>query len=88
MKNSKAIITLLGILVSLASMAQDQTVKGIILDAQAEYPLIGATIQLVGSDPVKGAIADVNGEFRIENVPVGELKVKSPQIRFLPLVQN
>ncbi|WP_436515428.1 carboxypeptidase-like regulatory domain-containing protein [Ekhidna sp. To15] len=71
MKNSKAIITILGILVSLASVAQDQTVKGIILDAQAEYPLIGATIQLVGSDPVQGAVADVNGEFRIENVPVG-----------------
>ncbi|MEP0984075.1 TonB-dependent receptor [Ekhidna sp.] len=71
MKNSKAIIIILGILVSLASMAQDQTVKGIILDAQVEYPLIGATIQLVGSDPIKGAIADVNGEFRIENIPVG-----------------
>lgn len=71
MKNSKGIITILGILVSLASIAQDQTVKGVILDAQAEYPLIGATIQLVGSDPIKGAIADVNGEFRIENVPVG-----------------
>ena len=45
--------------------------KGVILDAQAEYPLIGATIQLVGSDPVKGDIADVNGNFRIEGVPVG-----------------
>lgn len=72
MKNSKAIIiTILGILTSIVSLAQDQTVKGIILDAQAEYPLIGATIQLVGSDPVQGAIADVDGKFRIENVPVG-----------------
>ncbi|MEM7298809.1 MAG: TonB-dependent receptor, partial [Bacteroidota bacterium] len=72
MKRSKAIIiTILGVLVSIASVAQDQTVKGIILDAQAEYPLIGATIQLVGSDPIQGSIADVNGEFRIENVPVG-----------------
>ena len=72
MKNSKAIfITIIGILVSIVSVAQDQTVKGVILDAQAAYELIGATIQLVGSDPIKGAIADVNGEFRIENVPVG-----------------
>ncbi|WP_424963469.1 carboxypeptidase-like regulatory domain-containing protein [Ekhidna sp.] len=72
MKNSKAIIiTILGILTSIVSLAQDQTVKGIILDAQAEYPLIGATIQLVGSDPVQGAVADVDGKFRIENVRVG-----------------
>ncbi|MEQ9467602.1 MAG: carboxypeptidase-like regulatory domain-containing protein [Ekhidna sp.] len=72
MKRSKAIlITILGILTSIVSFAQNQTVKGIILDAQAEYALIGATIQLVGSDPIQGAVADVNGEFRIENVPVG-----------------
>ena len=51
--------------------AQTQTVKGVILDAQAEYPLIGATIQLVGSDPIVGAVADVNGEFSIADVPVG-----------------
>lgn len=51
--------------------AQTQTVKGTILDAQAEYPLIGATIQLMGTDAAKGDIADVDGAFRIENVPVG-----------------
>ncbi len=66
---------LLGIITAALSLSmsfgQEQTVKGVILDAQAEYPLIGATIQLIGSDPIKGDIADVNGEFRIENVPVG-----------------
>ncbi len=53
------------------SFAQTQTVKGVILDAQAEYELIGATIQLVGSDPIVGDVADINGAFRIEDVPVG-----------------
>lgn len=51
--------------------AQTQVVKGNILDSQAEYPLIGATITLVGSDPIQGAVTDVNGTFRIEDVPVG-----------------
>jgi len=62
-----------GVLFLLATsiVAQTQTVKGIILDAQAEYALIGATIQLVGSNPVIGAVADVNGEFSIAEVPVG-----------------
>ncbi|MEM6643711.1 MAG: TonB-dependent receptor [Bacteroidota bacterium] len=54
-----------------SACAQTQTVKGVILDAQAEYELIGATIQLVGSDPIQGDIANVNGEFRIEDVPTG-----------------
>ena len=53
------------------SFGQTQTVKGVILDAQAEYELIGATIQLVGSDPIIGDVADINGEFSMENVPVG-----------------
>ena len=52
-------------------LAQTQVVKGNVLDLQAEYPLIGATVTLLGSDPIKGAITDVNGNFRIEDVPVG-----------------
>ncbi len=51
--------------------AQTQVVKGTILDEQTDYPLIGATIRLIGSDPVKGTITDVNGQFRLEDVPVG-----------------
>jgi hypothetical protein len=58
------------LLTSLA-FAQTQTVKGKILDAQAEYPLIGATITLVGSDPIMGSITDIDGSFRIDNVPIG-----------------
>jgi hypothetical protein len=50
---------------------QTQVVKGKINDAQAKYPLIGAAIFLVGSDPVIGATTDVEGNFRIENVPIG-----------------
>ncbi|WP_420316298.1 TonB-dependent receptor [Ekhidna sp.] len=71
MKNSKTIATLFGTLISIASLAQNQTVKGTILDAQAEYPLIGATIALVGSDPIQGAITEIDGSFRIDNVPIG-----------------
>ncbi|MEM6815225.1 MAG: TonB-dependent receptor [Bacteroidota bacterium] len=66
---------ILGIIIAfltiVSAFSQTQTVKGLILDAQAEYPLIGATIQLLGSDPILGDIADVNGEFVIEKVPVG-----------------
>lgn len=73
MKRTQTII--IGIIAAIISIsfsyAQNQTVKGVILDAQAEYALIGATIQLVGSDPIKGDVADVNGEFRIEEVPTG-----------------
>jgi len=67
----KVIIILL--LTTSASLVfgQSQVVKGKILDSQAEYPLIGATITLLESVPIKGAITDVDGSFRIEDVPFG-----------------
>lgn len=59
------------LLISNATYSQSQVVKGIILDSQAEYPLIGATITLVGSDPIQGDVTDINGNFRIADIPVG-----------------
>ena len=50
---------------------QGQTVKGFIKDSKAGYPLIGASVVLIGSDPVVGAVTDINGKFVIENVPAG-----------------
>ncbi len=52
-------------------MAQTQVVKGSIIDAQAEFPIIGASVILIGSDPIKGTVTDLDGKFRLENVPVG-----------------
>lgn len=54
-----------------AGQNQTQTVKGFIKDSKAGYPLIGASVILIGSDPVQGAVTDVNGKFVIENVPAG-----------------
>lgn len=53
------------------AFGQNQVVKGNILDSQAEYSLIGATITLIGSDPIQGSVTDVDGSFRIEGVPFG-----------------
>ena len=71
--NLTLLIGIIAALISIHAKAQVQTqvVKGQIIDSQAEYPLIGATIGLVGSDPIVGAVADMDGKFRIENVPIG-----------------
>lgn len=76
MKQKRQLSTiLLGIITAILTIStahgQVQTVKGTVQDAKAEYPLIGTTIKLLDSDPVIGAVTDINGEFRIENVPHG-----------------
>ncbi len=59
------------VMLSISALSQNQVVKGNIKDLQSDAPLIGATILLIGSDPVLGAVTDLQGNFRIEGVPVG-----------------
>ena len=68
----KTILLLFAFLsLSFTGWSQTQVIKGKILDAQASYPLIGASVILVNSDPIQGAVTDTEGHFVIENVPVG-----------------
>ncbi|MCV9388241.1 TonB-dependent receptor [Reichenbachiella ulvae] len=70
----KVVTLLLGIIAAMLSLhvqAQTQTVKGQIIDVQSEYPLIGASIQLIGSDPLIGTITDIEGNFKLNNIPIG-----------------
>lgn len=70
MRNRLFILCLNSILFITVSIAQNtQNVKGTIIDKQSEIPLIGATIELLGTD--NGTVTDIDGYFRLENVPVG-----------------
>lgn len=48
-----------------------QTIRGSVTDEVTETPLIGATVIVRDTDPVMGTITGVNGEFIINNIPVG-----------------
>lgn len=56
---------------SFISKAQTQVIKGNVLDSHADYPLIGASVIVVGSVPIKGATTDTEGNFKIEGVSIG-----------------
>ena len=67
-------ITLL--LVTSQLYAQTQTIRGRVLDKQSQFPLIGANVLIVGSNPLIGAATDVDGYFVINNVPLGRHQVR------------
>ena len=48
--------------------AQTSKVAGLVISAEDNEPVIGATIQVKGV-PSLGAITDIDGKFVIENVP-------------------
>ncbi|MFT5764642.1 MAG: hypothetical protein ACI8X3_002073 [Saprospiraceae bacterium] len=52
-----------------------QTIKGTVIDKDTQQPLIGATVSLEKSDPPLGTVTDLDGNFRLENVPVGRQKI-------------
>lgn len=48
-----------------------QTVKGTVIDKDTQQPLIGATVSIEKSGPPTGAITDLEGKFRFDEIPVG-----------------
>ena len=49
----------------------DQTIRGTVIDHDTQIPIIGANVVVVESEPFLGASTNINGNFKIENVPVG-----------------
>jgi hypothetical protein len=48
-----------------------QTIRGTVVELNSEMPVAGASVVLLGTDPLKGVLSNSNGEFRLENIPVG-----------------
>ncbi len=67
------IITLFSTLA--VSQQLTQTVRGTVIDTDNKLPLIGAQVIIIGSDPIIGTTTDVDGKFRLENIPIGRISL-------------
>lgn len=63
-----------------------QTVRGTILDASSKTPVIGAAVQILGSNPPVGAVTDTDGRFRLANVLVGRIRLKITALGYEEIV--
>ncbi|MEM9885509.1 MAG: carboxypeptidase-like regulatory domain-containing protein, partial [Bacteroidota bacterium] len=59
-----------------------QSIRGTVVDAQSAYPIIGATVQILVADELKGTSTDVDGNFLLENVPIGRNNIKVSYIGY------
>ncbi len=57
-----------------------QNIRGTVVDATTGYPLIGANIILLNSEPPLGATTDINGKFELLFIPLGRHDL---EIRYL-----
>lgn len=63
-----------------------QTVRGMIIDSDNKLPLIGAAIVVVNSNPIIGVSTDIDGNFRLENIPTGRISLKASFIGYDPII--
>jgi len=67
-------------LVEVQAQKPVQSVRGTVFEKETEFPLPGATILILDTDPQLATISEPDGKFKIENVPVGRYNI---QIGFL-----
>lgn len=72
-----------------STSAHTQTVRGTIVDAISNAPIVGASVAIVVDGKVqKGAVALQQGVFRIKNVPVGRCNVRVTAVGYEPYLNE
>jgi hypothetical protein len=77
-KMKKLFFFLTFVFIGALAIAQNatQTIRGIIIDKEAQSPLVGATVILLNSNPIKGVSTDVDGKFKITEIAAGRYDLK------------
>lgn len=65
------------------AVSGQNVLSGYVLDKQKQHPIPGATITIAETD--LWAIADKEGRFRIENVPIGKIVVQVTSLNYVKL---
>jgi hypothetical protein len=76
-------ITLILTLIDFCS-AQVQTIRGTVKDKETKQPVIGATIFIKDTDPQVATVSDVDGNFVLENVPLGRQTIIAQYVGYSP----
>jgi len=53
-----------------------QTIRGVIKDSESKQPIIGVSVVVLNTTPLIGTSTDLNGNFKLEKVPLGRHTLK------------
>ncbi|WP_299754267.1 TonB-dependent receptor [uncultured Pontibacter sp.] len=76
------LVFLLLLILPAFTFAQTGLLTGTVRDRNTQEPLIGVSVQVVGTQ--LGTATNENGNFRIENIPVGSYTLQSSYIGYQP----
>jgi hypothetical protein len=63
-----------------------QTVRGKVVDQVTKSPISGAAVMLLNTDPLMGSITDLDGDFKILQVPVGSHTLRVSFVGYKDLI--
>lgn len=90
MKNKSHILLSILVLILITSVTRSQTltqtIRGTITDQISQATLPGASVVLLNSSPLNGTVTDVNGNFKLNNIPVGMQSLKISFMGYKDLV--
>ncbi len=74
--------------ISITVMAQSpmQTIRGTIIDKQSQTTLPGVNISIINSNPLKGAVSDIDGKFKLLEINPGRYDLKISFIGYKEIV--
>jgi len=73
---------------ALFSQSLTQTIRGTVIDKQTLQPIIGARVVVLESDPLIGSMTNIDGQFRLENVPVGRQSIQVTYMGYEPVTMQ
>ena len=78
----KALLIIIASLISGTLFSQTGTIIGKVTDKQSEFPLMGATVELLNMPTAFGVITDSDGQFILREVPVGRQTIRISYIGY------
>lgn len=87
MKKGLCLIILI-LAVNSYAQTNTQTIRGKVADANSKEALIGATIKVLNVEPLIGASCDLEGNFVLDDVPVGRQNIEVRMLGYTTFVVN
>ncbi|HCS19174.1 MAG TPA: TonB-dependent receptor [Bacteroidetes bacterium] len=78
----KALILSFFLFQSVHAQVMTQSIRGTIIDKVSQTPIYGVTVVLMGTDPIIGTMSDLDGNFILENVPVGKVGLQFSSVGY------
>ncbi len=80
----KAALIALFLIFYLNSFSQNlsQTIRGVVTDQDSKQPIAGATVAIVGSNPLKTTLTDKEGNFRFDHMQIGRVALQVTNVGY------